>query len=306
MVLDLASGCLRPADPDLPVLSSSSGPWSGALLEVHHGSPQPRDLRDVAPPGHVVLVHTGTATVCEWRTDGPYQSRRWARGQTLFLPAMAPWSFRAANKPDYVALTLDRTYVQCAAHELFPQSDRIEWRHGLPVADPLVGALVLALKAEAEGGYVGGTVYGEALATALVVQLVRRFSSAKPQGAPVGASLSRQVLRRVVEHVQEHLGDELTLNDLATTAGLSPFHFARLFKNSTGQAPHQYIIQRRIERARDLLLTDGPSAAEIALAAGFCDQSHLTAHFKRVFGVTPRQFRQRAGNSKPIRAAAGS
>lgn len=300
MVLDLASGNLQRADPDSPVLSSGTGSWPGALLEVQRGSAEARDLRDVAPPGHVVLVNTGKPTPYEWRTDGEYQVSRWTRGQALFLPAMAPWSFRAPNKPDYVALTLDRSFVQCAAHELFSQSDRLEWRYGLPVADPLVGGLVLALKAEAESGYLGGAVYGEALATALAMQLVRQFTSAKAQKAPVGASLSRQVLRRVVEHVQEQLGGELTLNDLAATAGLSPFHFARLFKNTTGQAPHQYIVQRRVERARDLLVSGQQSAAEIALAAGFCDQSHLTAHFKRVFGVTPRQFRQRAGNGRVV------
>jgi AraC family transcriptional regulator len=271
-------------------------------LEIQAGSNEPRELRDVAPPGHVVLVHTGTGTSCEWGTDGrQYQPARWARGQALFLPAMVPWSFRTATKPDYVALTLDRTFVQCAAHELFAGSDRLEWRPGLPVKAPLVSALVLALKTEAETGYQGGTVYGESLATALAVELVRYFTTATgPRDPTHGATLSRNALRRVMEHVREHLADEITLHDLASTAGLSAFHFARLFEQSTGKAPHQYIIQCRVEKARDLLVGGHQPVAEIALAAGFCDQSHLTSHFKRVFGVTPRQFRHRSGPSKII------
>lgn len=299
MLVDLASGNLRQADPDLPVLTSGTGPWLGALLEIQQGSTEPRELQDVAPPGHVVLVHTGAATACEWRTDGRYQAARWTRGQALFLPAMTPWSFRTARKPDYVALTLDRTFVQCAAHEMFAGSDRLVWEPGLPVRNPLVGALVLALKAEAESSYLGGTVYGESLATALAVELVRHFTTTgAPRELPSGSRLSRQVLRRVVEHIQAHLAEEITLHDLAGAAGLSPFHFARLFKQTTGKAPHQYLIRCRVEKARELLVGGHQPVAEVALASGFCDQSHLTAHFKRLFGVTPRQFRGRSGTTK--------
>ncbi|HKQ40341.1 MAG TPA: helix-turn-helix transcriptional regulator, partial [Verrucomicrobiae bacterium] len=79
---------------------------------------------------------------------------------------------------------------------------------------------------------------------------------------------------------------------LAGAAGLSPFHFARLFKRSTGLSPHQYVLRCRVERARGLLMRSKASIAEVAVEVGFCDQSHLAAHFKRVYGVSPKAFLQ--------------
>jgi AraC family transcriptional regulator len=103
--------------------------------------------------------------------------------------------------------------------------------------------------------------------------------------------LPRQRLRAVIEYIDEHLGSELSLDDLAAVARLSPYHFARLFKNSTGLPPHQYVIARRVERAKELLRDRVRlPLAEIALEMGFSSQSHFTRHFKRLVGVTPRLF----------------
>ena len=82
------------------------------------------------------------------------------------------------------------------------------------------------------------------------------------------------------------------MKQLAAVARLSPYHFARQFKAATGLPPHQYVILRRVERAKQLLQTGGGfSLAEVAARAGFSDQSQFTHHFKRLVGVTPGQFR---------------
>jgi AraC family transcriptional regulator len=95
-----------------------------------------------------------------------------------------------------------------------------------------------------------------------------------------------------VEYIEEHLDAELTLDHLAGVAHLSPYHFARLFKNSTGLPPHQYVIARRVERAKDLLRgKDRFPLVDIAAEVGFSSQSHFTRHFKRLVGVTPKHFR---------------
>jgi AraC family transcriptional regulator len=90
----------------------------------------------------------------------------------------------------------------------------------------------------------------------------------------------------------ENLGDSPTLEQMAAVVHLSPYHFARQFKAATGLPPHQYVIARRVERAQRLLRADGElGLAEVALHAGFPDQSHFSFDFKRIVGVTPRQFR---------------
>jgi len=104
--------------------------------------------------------------------------------------------------------------------------------------------------------------------------------------------LSRRKLRTVVEYIMENLDGSPRLGQMAAVARLSPSHFTRRFKAATGLAPHQYVIARRVERAQHLLKSDDEvGLAEVAVRAGFVDQSHFSLHFKRIVGVTPRQFR---------------
>ena len=98
---------------------------------------------------------------------------------------------------------------------------------------------------------------------------------------------------RVLEFIEEHLADNLSLEMIASVAGFSPFHFARRFRAATGLSPHQYIIGRRVERARLLLLATNLTLAAIALEVGFASGSHLALHFKRVVGESPSHYRSR-------------
>ena len=104
--------------------------------------------------------------------------------------------------------------------------------------------------------------------------------------------LPHRKLRTVIEYITENLEGSPRLDQMAAVAQLSPSHFMRQFKAATGLAPHQYVIARRVERAQHLLKSDDEVAlAEVAVRVGFADQSHFSVHFKRIVGVTPRQFR---------------
>jgi AraC-like DNA-binding protein len=108
----------------------------------------------------------------------------------------------------------------------------------------------------------------------------------------LSGGLPPRALRRVREHVASHLNEGIALEDLAEIAGLSLHHFARAFKASAGVPPHGYVLQQRVERACDLLINTDYSVADIALAAGFVDQSHLARHFRQSIGVSPGVFRR--------------
>jgi len=98
-------------------------------------------------------------------------------------------------------------------------------------------------------------------------------------------------LRRVTEHIQQNLDKDLTLAELAALLYMSPYHFARLFKCSTGLPPHRFVVRQRIARARAVLATPELSIAQISRMVGFRTPSHFTTVFRRVTGVTPRGYR---------------
>jgi AraC family transcriptional regulator len=149
--------------------------------------------------------------------------------------------------------------------------------------------------AELTAGGAGGRLAAESLANVLAVHLIRHvLAPRRPARGPDG-TLPRGRLRAVVAYVEEHLDAGPTLEQLAAVARLSPYHFARQFQAATGLPPHQYVILRRVERAKQLLQAGTDlSLAEVAAHAGFWDQSQFSHHFKRLVGVTPRQFRMSA------------
>jgi AraC family transcriptional regulator len=105
----------------------------------------------------------------------------------------------------------------------------------------------------------------------------------------------------VTDYINDHLANDLSLGELAALAHLSPYHFARLFKRTTGQTLHQYVIERRVEAAKRLLLTGHLTVTEVAALVGFHDQSHLYRHFKRLLGVPPSQLLSWGKNVHPDR-----
>lgn len=116
--------------------------------------------------------------------------------------------------------------------------------------------------------------------------------------------LSRRALRLALTYIEQHLGDPFTLEDLARAVGVSRFHFARLFRVSTGESPMEFLLRSRIERAKQILMTSDRRMSEIAATLGFCDQSHFSRSFRRYAGVTPRQFARTHNESAQAEANA--
>jgi AraC family transcriptional regulator len=146
----------------------------------------------------------------------------------------------------------------------------------------------------------GDRMYPEALSTAPAVRLLREYDAARPKLKRRYGGLPRKKLVCAVEYIQDQLGTDLTVSGIAQAICMSPYHFMRLFKKSTGQSPHQYVIEARVRKAKELLATGKLTIREAALYVGFADQSHLTRHFKRVFGIPPGTFLS-SGASKFLR-----
>ena len=135
-----------------------------------------------------------------------------------------------------------------------------------------------------------GVVFEEGLGAAVVVRVLERAGVKAP-------GLGEEALERLQQLVEDELGGDLRVERLAGEVGLSRWHFSRVFAEAVGCAPHRWVTERRLERARELLATTARPLVAIALEVGYSSQSHLTAQFRRRYGVTPGAFRARASQA---------
>jgi AraC family transcriptional regulator len=274
-----------------PTTSSALG-WSGVRAE--HLTDPPDSEVDLPPTSHhwLVLNH-GRAPVFSLRFAGLELTELLPPGAITLIPAgsASQWRWRGASESTHI-LVEPQLLVRVAAEALDLNPDQVMLPPIADLSDRQIQSAMLALNAELHTGGAGGRLLAESLGNVLAVHLLRRFSASGATSCHSGGRLSRHKLRAVIDYIYEHLDAELSLDHLAAVARMSPYHFARLFKSSTGLPPHQYVITRRIERAQELLRDRDPlPLADIAAEVGFSSQSHFTRHFKQRVGVTPRRFR---------------
>ncbi len=186
--------------------------------------------------------------------------------------------------------------AETALREFDADPGRIGLRYEKAIRDPLIEGIARAIRAEMLDPTPAGNMLAETLATALEVHLLQRHSSLAAAAASLPTArgaLDPGRLGRVTEFIETHLGEDLTIEALANEACLSPFHFARAFKAATGMAPHRYLTNRRLEKARSWVAEGQLPLAEIAFRCGLSSQASFTKWFKRLVGATPGEYRTR-------------
>jgi AraC family transcriptional regulator len=183
-----------------------------------------------------------------------------------------------------ISVRLAPSLVASTAEALALPKDRSELAPRIGARDPLVEHVVRALQAELEAPEPAGRIYADGLAVALTTRLLQNFTTL---GAAGRQTLSKPQIRRLVEFIEANLEDNLSLEQLADVVGMSIPHLTTLFRRTMGQSVHAYVMERRVQRARDLLLGPEMSIAEVALETGFAHQSHLARWMRRLLGVTP-------------------
>ncbi|MEI9975797.1 MAG: AraC family transcriptional regulator [Ignavibacteriota bacterium] len=148
------------------------------------------------------------------------------------------------------------------------------------------------LEAERTRGYPAGQLFLDSIEAALAALLVTSFSTGRPTAAPANVGLTPRCLHRVLEFMHSNLERDISLEDLASQAGLSASHFSHQFRVSTGTSPYQYLRALRIDLGKKLLQDRRLSVLEVALAVGFENQQHFATVFRRMVGVTPSTYRR--------------
>ncbi len=242
---------------------------------------------------HLFVIHLGGAPVHRMdRSEAAHLP-----GAFSFLPGPESSTWSSSGTVEFAHFYLSAALVSGIAEALYGRA----LGDGELFSSPAVqsGRLQRLLAAAVETVVGDGPVSQmqlDAWALILGEAALKHFSgfAAVPPPAKQPSGLSQTAQRRVFEYVEAHLESPVGLADMAEAAGMSPYHFARCFKISTGMTPHHFVVQQRVERAKHLLGASELSLAQIAFACGFSSQSHMTTVFKRVTGHTPARFRKAA------------
>ena len=270
--------------------------WNLGASEVqatHQRNIGSDEIRIGGLPQHLIILFTKPPREMNVRCEGVKRNAPPPVGSIALVPvgAVADVSWRG-NK-DCLQVFVEPNLVQRVAEKSF---ERDLSSAAIPPLDafiaPELRSAMLAIGAESEAGALGGPLMTESLANILAVHLIRHLFGFRRAAARARGVLSRRKLAATIDYIMANLDNRPTLERMAELVQLSPDHFARQFKAATGLAPYQFVIARRVERAQELLGgRQELSLAEVALSAGFSDQSQLCLHFKRIAGVTPGFFR---------------
>ena len=246
----------------------------------------PGEVALEAVPDHRVKLHVGTAVRGACRAHHFV----YTRGDIDILPAGTSDVWHEQDASTSIVLRLSPSLLRRAADDMGIDPDRASIAPRHQIQDPRIEHIALALDAERRAASPSGLLYAESLGLALAVHLLGHHAAT--ERAPRG--LSRPRLRRITDYIEEHLDRDLSLVTLAGIAELSASHLKTLFRRSMGVPVHEYVVQRRVERARALLERGNLPASQVALEAGFAHQSHMARCMRRVLGVRPSAVARRA------------
>jgi AraC family transcriptional regulator len=259
---------------------------SAGLVQMTIAEP-PGQLRLDGAPANVLMFNLSPVQALRQTREGRSFVCDMLHGEMTLMPSGVPseWSWNS---------TCDRLDVIVPQDALCDGSaldaiDHFRFR------DAEMEAICRLLYREVSLDDMADRLYIEQLVMQLAVSIQRRHSRASGTASiPSSSGLTRSQARRVLEYIETNLSREMTLREMAGIVDLSPYHFARMFKRTMSAAPHQYVLRRRVERAKAMLRTTGASLTEISLSTGFCDQSHFTSTFRRIVGATPTIFQGRS------------
>ena len=284
------NGCRIPIVPFAPVLSSATQQWEGFLVE--HFLVE-RHVCEIPPHEHSAImlsVQLNGSVRKEWKSESGGRTAVMDAGSLALHGLMSCNASVYSGTINSLLFTLDSAHLERLTEGGFPGA-RVEIAERCAFKDPRLENLLQVLYGELRHSAPAGPIFAEQVGNAIAMLLAKQYSTVTPGAYGSGGRIPTSRLKKVFDYVEAYLHEDVHLSDLAKTAAMSAHYFAQLFKNSTGVCPHQYVTQRRIARAKELLRNSEISVFEIGVSVGYADPKHFRNLFRRQVGVSPSDFR---------------
>jgi AraC family transcriptional regulator len=289
MTIDAISRRRRTLVDAVPLLSSATAPWSDCIKFEHHS--RCFEIEEHCPDDYVISLFLTSNVFIETSIAGEWQPRvMLCPGDVTIHSRHTPVASRWQRSLEFLTLSLDPALVAQTA-EGGSDTAGVNLKFSQGIQDQQVRQVMLALRAELSEGCPSGRLYGEGLATALASHLLQCHAVPWTLNSLHRGGLSPTQVRRVISYIDAHLGEELSLRRLSELIHLSPYHFVRAFRQSTGRSPHRYVLEQRIARAQVRLMEPELSLADVGYELGFASQAHFTTTFRKLVGITPGTWR---------------
>jgi AraC family transcriptional regulator len=275
---------LAPPEPKVLFTSARRG-WEGldaAFVQVPRGKSEAPGRED-----HVLGMHFGRPVKADCSVGDTRVRGLQKPGDIVFVPAGIPGSWEDDGECRILRLSLRSSLIRQVAEDAGRDHDTIRFTPQSRLRDPGLEAVLCAIKSDLVSPAPSDPLYVDHLVHALVLRLIDVATEGRPASEARPAGLGPRQLATLTEFIEANLDRKLHLVDLAAAIGVSVTRLKILFRNSTGSSVHQYVIRRRSELAQSLIATTTLPASEIALAAGFAHQSHMTSTMRRILGLTP-------------------
>jgi AraC family transcriptional regulator len=276
----------------LPRLSSQTLGWESILVEQFQ--PAAGEGNCYYSDEHMLFLSLSPRPVrLLMKTQGGKSyTGSYGKGDIAIAPASTPLFARWDSDDHYLRVRLPARFMQSVARETIAlDPDRLELMPTWRVRNPQIEAIGMMLFNELQQKQASNNLYIDSLANILTVNLLRQYTTAQPRLSIYEGGLPQRQLCRVLDYIDTYLDQKIKLADLAQLLDISQFHFSHLFKQSMGISPHQYLLQQRVERAKQMLKQTDRSIVEIALECGFNSHSHLSKQFRQLIGITPSAYR---------------
>jgi AraC family transcriptional regulator len=275
--------------PRPPKLSSEALGWQH-IQAYRLANPSSWQL-DLPPINrHFIVAHLSNPCQLSSRWNGLERRSRSVPGNIMIMSAHQGSHWEWKGEIEELHIFLDPQVMSVAVQEL---GDRpVQLLDGIGLTDMAVMDIALKINTELSQPGVCGSLFAQSASHTLTLQLLRRHSTLNTHAMLDRLDLPAHRLRAALDYIEAHLCEDVSLDAIAAAANLSTFRFARGFRKATGQPPHQYVIGRRLERAKELLRATEEEIGEVARRVGFASQSHFTAVFSRRCGLPPRRYRQ--------------